>query len=356
MTTARKTVVSDRSEGVYHCISRCVRQAYLCGEDNLTGKNFNYRKKWIKGRLEELSGIFGIDICSYAVMSNHLHLVLRNRPDVWRKWSDDEVAKRWWKLFPRRRSKDGSAARPNAKEIEFIKKDKKRFKELRLRLGQISWFMRCLNEYIARKANKEDCCTGRFWEGRFKCQALLDEAAELTCMAYVDLNPVRAEIAEMPEKSDFTSARDRIDSKVAKERVNRLRGRVLNHIQLEKVNKEKKKISKDKWLNPIGITKYSDKNRRKGILSITLNEYLELLDWTGRSIKSGKRGAIPDNIKPILSRLDIDVNRWVDTVLSFGKLFYRVAGKLKSIVKKAKKAKQVFFKGLKASQIAFGSP
>lgn len=355
MTISRKSVVLDRSEGVYHCISRCVRRAFLCGEDSLTGKNFDYRKGWIKSRLEELSGIFGIDVCSYAVMSNHLHIVLRTRPDLWKKWSDDEVAERWWNLFPKRRKKDGSPAKPRARELEVIKSDEKRFKELRLRLGKLSWFMRCLNENIARKANKEDNCTGRFWEGRFKCQALLDEAAELTCMAYVDLNPVRASAADTPEKSDFTSVKDRIDTKVAKERVKKLKGKVLNNIQLNKLNKEKEKTSNDKWLNPIGIRKHTDKGRRKGILSISLNDYLELLDWTGRSIKSGKRGAIPDNLKPILTRLEIDVERWVDTILSFGKLFYRVAGKLKSITAKAKKAKQSFFKGIKASQLAFSS-
>ena len=94
MAIARSTVVLKKTEGIYHVVSRCVRRAFLCGDDEVSGNNFEHRKVWIKNRLEELAGIFGIDVCGYSVMSNHMHLILRSRPDLVESWSVMEVARR----------------------------------------------------------------------------------------------------------------------------------------------------------------------------------------------------------------------------------------------------------------------
>jgi len=268
---------------------------------------------------------------------------------------------RWWRLFPKRRDDSGLPAEPSEEELEVLMSDKDKLKVIRERLGDISWFMRCLNENIARRANEEDGCTGRFWEGRFKCTALLDEAAELACMAYVDLNPIRAKVADTPEESEFTSVKDRIDARVAKEKIKKFsekqkENKPLTESQLKAIDEIKKTSEADKWLNPIGIKHYKSKDSRKGFLSINLDEYLELLDWTGRSIKSNKRGKIPSHLSPILTRLNIDVDNWVNTVLSFGRIFYRVAGTIENIIKRAKKAGQTFFQGKSGSELAFGKP
>ena len=133
----------------------------------------------------------GIEALGYAVMSNHFHCVLRSRHDVVTTWSDDEVARKWWMLCPARKKKDGSPAEPTEFELNSIRNDTLGLKEKRVRLSSVSWFMRFLSERIAKEANKQDHCSGRFWEGRFKSQVLLDDAAILACLQYVDLNPVR---------------------------------------------------------------------------------------------------------------------------------------------------------------------
>ena len=160
----------------------------------------------------QLAGLFGVEVCDYAVMSNHLHIVLRNRPDVARQWSDDEVAIRWRKLFPQRDELTGEPREPDRHDVAMLTADADRLAILRSRLASLSWFMRCLCEWVARKANHEEGSFGRFWAGRFKSQPLLDESALLACSVYVDLNPVRAGIAATPEESQFTSGFDRIRS------------------------------------------------------------------------------------------------------------------------------------------------
>ena len=211
MPKPRKTLVSLDATPYYHCVSRCVHRAFLCGDDALTGKSYEHRRQWIQDRLLALADIFAIDIAAYAIMSNHYHLVLHIDRDTATNWSDSEVIEQWQRLFK------GSVLSQRYSQQEKLSRAEQdalnqQISKWRERLMSISWFMRCLNEPIARAANKEDSATGRFWEGRFKSQALLDEQALAACMAYVDLNPVRARMARTPEQSEHTSIQQHINT------------------------------------------------------------------------------------------------------------------------------------------------
>jgi REP element-mobilizing transposase RayT len=221
MNQARSTLVTVDEVGVYHRISRCVRRAFLYGVDAYTSRNYEHRRGWVRERMQFLSEVFSIDVFSYAVMSNHLHIVLRSRPDLVARMTDPEIAKRWCRLFNSKAARERGDAYDAVKYRQLLG-DFDKSKLCRERLSNLSWFMRCLNEPLARRANREDGCKGRFWEGRFKCQRLMDEGAILACMAYVDLNPVRARMADGLEDSHFTSVYDRVLSKRAAERLKAL--------------------------------------------------------------------------------------------------------------------------------------
>ena len=191
MTLARRALVSLESTPYYHCVSRCVRRAFLCGDDSYSQQNFDHRRQWILDRMKQLTDVFSIGIASYAIMSNHYHVIVRIDRDQVLQWSDDEVIERWLSLFAGNVivNRWRSGERLSKAEESVVKKV---ISTWRQRLYDLGWFMRCLNEHVARLANQEDGCKGRFWEGRYKSQALLDEKALLTCMSYVDLNPIRA--------------------------------------------------------------------------------------------------------------------------------------------------------------------
>ncbi|WP_461536662.1 transposase [Spongorhabdus nitratireducens] len=299
MTQARSNLIDADSTPYYHCIARCVRRAWLCGEDHLTGKNYEHRRQWVVDRLEQLVEIFAIEVCAYAVMSNHYHVVLHINKAPAKAWSRDEVLVRWTSLFSGPLLVQRYLAKDRLSEAELNRVDEY-VETYRSRLMDISWFMRCLNEHLAREANREDGCKGRFWEGRFKSQALLDEAALLTCMAYVDLNPVRAKLAETPESSDFTSIQQRSR-------------------QISKTGESKQ---------PATLKPFRMQGQKTDLaLPYTLYDYLELVDWSGRAVRLDKRGAIASDLPPVLERLGINPDEWLQTMHQ-GNRFCRAVGRL----------------------------
>ena len=292
MTQARKRLVAVETTPYYHVIGRCVRRAFLCGEDTSTGQSYEHRRQWIVDRIGQLAELFAIDVLAYAIMSNHYHIVVRLKPEQAADWSNDEVTDRWAQLYglPLLLAKLRSAECTEAEEAVALDLLDRR----RKRLSSLSWFMKCLNEFIARQANREDHCTGSFWEGRFKSQALLDERALLSCMAYVDLNPIRAAMAKAPEASDYTSIQARTQLK-----------------------------------EPIRLALFRDQTPRElrdEAIPFYLPDYLQLVDWSGRAIAPNKRGKIDDELPPILERFGFDESSWQQSMMLFQKPFPMIGG------------------------------
>lgn len=288
MTTARRTQISLDCTPYYHCIARCVRQAFLCGQDRFSGRSFNHRKQWLVDRLALQASVFAIDICAYSIMSNHYHLVLAVDQRRLASWSDDTVIERWTRIFKGplviQRYLEGHVLSPaemtTVHDIATV---------WRQRMGDISWFMRCLNEFIARCANREDGCRGRFWEGRFKSIALLDKAALLSCMAYVDLNPVRAGTANSLLDSDFTSIQAR----------------------LGEVAPDRACCSSSQTPNLRPFQESDHPSRHHHLLPGKLEGYIELVEWTGRQLRSDKPGAICQHLPTTLSQLGLSSGQWL---------------------------------------------
>jgi hypothetical protein len=325
MGLPRSKYVQDGQEGVFHCYSRCVRRAFLCGYDPVTHRDFSHRKAWIVDRMKFLATLFAIDVCAFAVLVNHYHSILRTRPDIAAAWSDYEVAFRWLQLCPRKPRSKKKPIPPIEDQINALLASPDRIAQLRKRLCSLSWFMGKLNEYIARAANAEDKVKGRFWESRFKCQVLLDDSSIIACMAYVDLNTIRAGVAATPEDSDFTSIQERIRA-WHKENMSAIEAQTAPVLQPES------NPPVDSWLCPI-----TSNPHRRGIPNISETQYFELVDQSGRILRQGKRGSIDPDLAPILSRIGAKPEAWIDTISNFGSKFRVAAGTLVNLKNFAKK-------------------
>ena len=360
MGLPRKAYVKEGEEGIYHCFARCVRRAFLCGRDPVTQRDFSHRKAWIVDRLRELAAIFAIEVCAYAVMENHFHTILRTRPDIVAAWSDLEVATRWLTLFPHHAGPNTSDGPLDEKQVAVLAESIERIDELRKRLSSLSWFMGRLDEHIARAANKEDNVKGRFWESRFKCLDLLDEASLAACMVYVDLNPIRAGLASTPEDSNFTSIQERIRAWARETAGSVSAGLDVQSGAIDKDMAGLEERATDQidspnapsalWLCPI-----QSNSERRGILGMTESEYFDLVDCSGRILRSGKWGSIGPELAPILLRMGANPEAWLDTISRFESRFRLAAGLLSSLRTFAEQLGKRWFVGMSAARIAFAA-
>jgi len=355
---ARCEIFDPREVTVVHVMTRVCRLCFLLGNDPVSGKSFDHRKGWIENELKRLAATMGIDVLAFACLSNHFHLILRSRPDVVETWTDHEIARRWCRLCPAKKCADPANYEPSPAEMAMIVNCPERLTEVRLRLSDISWWMRILCQKIAIRANLEDGEIGKFWQSRYRAIRLLDEESLLACAAYVDLNPIRAAIAETLETSDFTSVQRRIQSMLGDETTSSTQAdRAVNPSddiapltmtttlsECERAIATKPAASQSgcdtgspAFLAPVQLDPRGDASgpcpsvsghrcSDKGFLAMALEEYLTLLDWTARQHVSGKRGATPQDVPPILARLAIRPEAWCELASDFGRLFGVVAG------------------------------
>lgn len=450
----RSLAMPQEEVGVYHCFNRCVQQAFLCGFDHEKRIDYSHRKVWMREKLRRLARAFAVDLFKYSLMDNHLHLLLRNRPDLVDEWTDQEVARRWWEICPERVEQNGSAAEPQPVELEHWLNDPDQLRELRARLSNPSWLMRVWCSYIGRRANQETGKSGRFFEERFKSVRLLDEAAVLACALYIDLNPIRACLAETPEQSEYTSVYDRIAgrqqriaralaqgrdvsalaqdgglaldvsgddpsdadawlSRLTLDAEQRLNGHLAEwfagaeSIEWEDLedcvreesddvaaqisaaeqrsdlepNDDPVSVNRDQLTvadgthggtvdhsSAIGPSAKPRDSRslsglihfpaprasNKGFLSLTFDEYLELLDWTGRQLHPGKRGVIPESTPPILERLGIQADGWLKLIENLRHWFGVAVGRVQQLEREAARVGRHWLRRRREMAEAFG--
>jgi hypothetical protein len=250
-------------------------------------------------------------------MDNHLHIVMSVLPDYARQWSKEEVAERWLKLFP------SSKKEQREQRLAKLLGDDARIGVLRGHLSSLSWFMRCANEYLAKRFNAEDECTGRFWQGRYKSQALLSEKALLAAMVYVDLNPIRAGIAENLPMSHHTG--------------------VLRRLSLMET---KQRLPSQKLAPLAGYP--------TTFFSISEADYIELTDWSGRQCHPGKVGKIAESEPRALARLNLKATHWTHKVKGVGSAYWRVIGSVEEMIEKAKQMKQSWLRGIGFARLLEG--
>jgi len=376
MTRARSSLVSLSDTPWYHVVNRCVRRAFLCGADALTGQDFDHRRGWIETRIRELASVFTIDVAAYAVMSNHYHVVLRVDAERATALSDDAVLRRWTQLFtgPLLVQRYLSEARSQMGQAECDKVNE--FASLyRQRLADLSWFMRVLNESIARQANAEDDCTGRFWEGRFKSQALLDEQALLAAMAYVDLNPIRAGMAESLQGSEHTAVKARLDDLQGQPFVPVLAPTVqpapAGQAAPESTPTTEATEENAQYPSPAlpsllpeaelaalpeaPLMPFDATGRFEQGIPFGLQEYIELVDTMGRAVHPAKRGFIPATTPAILTRLGMDAEAFINAADHFFKDFASAVGTPAKLIEIAAARQQRALRGLAAAKRVFAA-
>lgn len=293
MTTRRADIVDYRNPGYYHCISRCVRRESLLREP--------CRREWLLRRLDFLSRHLAIEVVAFAVMENHLHLLLRTRPDAVEGMSDEDVARR--RIAVTREQADEADRRgnlswrddaSNGRGVRALLSSATGLAAARRQLSDLGWFHKLLKEPCARRWNSEDDVTGHFWEGRYRSLRVLDPDSLVRVANYIDLNEVRACSARSVASSLWTSARtqwtrfrDGLQRYLA--RGPRTAEALVTAIRSIPWKPVLSRIPDELPARPPFGGAATDSGQGS---DLSLVGYLELLDRRGRRVRPGKSGAI----------------------------------------------------------------
>lgn len=338
MPSMPRSDMYDRTEvGTYHCYNNVVQGLDLLGP----------RRSWIEDRLETLASIFAVDVLTFAVLDTHYHSILTNRPDIAETWDDREVIQRWWRLNAQSLRLE---APPTEDEILTYLALPQVVSEWRLRLGDISWFMKMLDESVSRAANRERERRGHFWADRYQMQVLTDDEALLACVLYVDLNPLRATICDTLEESQYTGIWLRMRD-IAAEARRRLGGEVSEESWPTA-------LKEAGWLLPIahqgdGEVQNGRRCSDRGLFPFSVEEYLLLADRVARVPALGKAGFQALDLPPFFERLLSRLDEWLNAIKNFAEQFGLVVGKTASIEEFSERKNHNFTGRIRRNRNAF---
>lgn len=305
------------------------------GDDPVTGKDFNHRRQWVLRRLELLASCFAIDLGFFAILSNHLHLVIRTSPRGVKRMGACEVARRWLLAYPGQRILSDEVLEPSEKAVRRLAADKRRIKTIRKRLSDVSWYMSALKEPLARRANAEDRCDGHFWAKRFGCRAVHGENGLLVVGMYNDLNIVRAGEAPLPHVSPYCSAGLRFQAASQDRSVPWLAELTLQIDQNDKDPAEGGRRATD-----------------QGLLEMSREEYERLLTWAGTVPRRGKK-AIPTELARLVASHGVQPEKLAELLTALPGVFRRSIGAARSLAEHARQTGKRWFQGLRQADDFF---
>ncbi len=368
----RKSLINPDEVTIAHTVAKTARNLFLLGEDLVTGTQNSHRKDWIVDIMEFQSSLMAIDLFGYSLLSNHIHQILRSRPDAVKQWDDLEVARRWMTLCPKskKRLKVGDKVlhvpiAPKETQIEALAKNEKKIKEIRERLSSISWWMRLLCQKVAQRANFEDGGSmGPFWKGRFHSTIIEDTEHLLGCALYVDLNAVKAGIAQGIDDYQYTSGKIRLDVLRSKQeslqKTEAQKADPIAKVDLsdqasiatlsedpedrqasEKASLAVPKISKGEFLSVMKMDKLSHDPQLhkggfrcsdKGFLVYTDKEYLDALEWCIRNkILQRETNTLPVDIPECIKQHRFGAEVVLRQAREFGQMYRYRTGKKASL-------------------------